>query len=271
MFRKICATASIVLLSGGAWAHDDDASLGGEHPVHPPSALELLGQALVPDAEAAATITVRGNTRVISANGLPDHKTGRFPNRNNPNSIRRQNYQFTVPARPRKSGRTTQLVRQPFGVALNGVLFDPGTAEFWNNDPRSGWNYEAIGGPLNLGLDRNNAHVQPNGAYHYHGIPVGLLAHYSSASAPVLVGYAADGFPIYGPYGYANPDRPSGKLVKLRSSYRLKGAPAAAGRGDDPTARLRRILPMPRAAAISMTATAVPASRRNIPRVPITM
>jgi hypothetical protein len=31
-----------------------------------------------------------------------------------------------------------------FGVALNGVGFDPGTAEFWNNDRRGGWNHAAL-------------------------------------------------------------------------------------------------------------------------------
>ena len=40
------------------------------------------------------------------------------------------------------------------GVALNGVVFDPGTAEFWRDDPSLGWRMEAIGGPRNLGLDR---------------------------------------------------------------------------------------------------------------------
>ncbi len=57
-----------------------------------------------------------------------------------------------------------------FGVALNGLPLDPGTAEFWHNDPN--WNYEAMSGKMDLGLDENNAHVQPNGAYHYHGLPM---------------------------------------------------------------------------------------------------
>ena len=51
-----------------------------------------------------------------------------------------------------------------FGVALNGVPFDPGTAEYWENDRSSDWRYDALSGKINLGLDQNNAHVQPNGA-----------------------------------------------------------------------------------------------------------
>ena len=59
---------------------------------------------------------------------------------------------------------------QPFGVAVNGVVFDPGAAEWFNRDPRSGWQYEPLAGKINLGVDESFAHVQPNGAYHYHGM-----------------------------------------------------------------------------------------------------
>ena len=37
-----------------------------------------------------------------------------------------------------------------------------------------------------------------------------------------LIGYAADGYPIYGPYGYAKADDPGSGLKLLKSSYRLK-------------------------------------------------
>ncbi len=90
-----------------------------------------------------------------------------------------------------------------FGVALNGVPFDPGTARFWKDDPRSGWDYDALSGRINLGFDGSNAHVQPNGAYHYHGIPNGLLRIRAQENRMTLLGYA-DGFPIYGPLGYAD-------------------------------------------------------------------
>ena len=60
-----------------------------------------------------------------------------------------------------------------FGVAVNGVPFEAGTAEFWNGD--RAWNYEAKSGKIDLGLDQNDAHVQPGGVYHYHGLPTGLV------------------------------------------------------------------------------------------------
>ena len=112
-----------------------------------------------------------------------------------------------------------------FGVALNGIPFDPGTAEAWNNDRSSGWNIEALTGKTNFGADRNNAHVQPTGAYHYHGIPTGLvekLAGKNVGEKMVLVGYAADGYPIYSQYGYTKANDAKSGIKKLTSSYRLK-------------------------------------------------
>lgn len=169
------------------------------------------------------SITTRGDYREISSNGIPDHKPGQFPNRNNPNAIREQRYEFRVPLSPKASPEPAPLGMNPFGVALNGIPFDPFAAEFWNRDPDSGWQYEALNGKINLGLDASNAHVQPNGAYHYHGIPVALLERLSGGKPKMtLVGYAADGFPIYALYGYADPQSADSDVRKLRSSYRLK-------------------------------------------------
>ena len=178
-------------------------------------------------------IDVRGDWRIIVANALPEHLVGAFPNRNNPNSIQPQHYLFQVPAKPQPAAAVTWLhgragragpPNMPFGIALNGVLFDPGTAEFWNGDPEADWNYEALGGAVPLGLDEHHAHVQPNGAYHYHGIShvvMDQLALAPDQHSP-LIGWAADGFPIYALRGYLSPNDPASGMRTLRSSYALK-------------------------------------------------
>ena len=167
-------------------------------------------------------IETQGAYRIILANGIPNHPTGRFPNAHNPNTISAQNYHFRVAVNPRKASRTTRLNMQDFGIALNGVPFDPFTAEFWRRDRSSGWNYAAMTGKTDLGLDMNHAHVQPNGAYHYHGLPTDLVKGDNPSRHSSLLGYSADGFPIYGLYGFANPKSPSSGIKKLSSSYRLK-------------------------------------------------
>jgi len=169
------------------------------------------------------SITVEGDYRIIRANGLPDHTTGRFPNHGNPNRIAAQNYSFRVPVNPKPAGKPTPLGMHPFGVAINGVVFDPGAAEWWRDDRSSGWQYEAMSGAVNLGVDQNNAHVQPNGAYHYHAIPTGLMENLTGGKPKIaLVGWAADGFPMYGPWGCAETANTNSPITRLKSSYRVK-------------------------------------------------
>lgn len=163
-------------------------------------------------------ITEKDGFRYIKANGIPNHETGQFPNRGNPNRISAQNYNFKTPLDPKKNEKAT--FAPLFGVAVNGIPFDPGTAELWNND--FNWRYEALTGSINLGVDSSNAHVQPNGAYHYHGIPKGLVEKLGSQNKMILVGYASDGFPVYSQFGYTNPNDAKSPLKELKGSYRVK-------------------------------------------------
>ncbi len=183
-------------------------------------------------AQSVCKIEVRSGYRYIDANGLPDHSTGTFPNRGNPNAISPQDYHFRVPLHPTPADVNAREARGiTFGVAINGVPFDPGTAERWNNDRR--WSYEALTGLLgsrgSLGADENFAHVQPTGAYHYHGLPMGLLRRLNYQSKMVLIGYAADGYPIYGPFCFRLPGDSRSGLKMMKSSYRLKNSTRPGG------------------------------------------
>jgi hypothetical protein len=179
-------------------------------------------------------IKIEGDKRIIKSNGIPDHEVGRFPNRGNPNGIQVQNYLYEVALKPQVAREAILMVRQPFGIALNGVLFDPGTAEFFQRNRNSKWNYEALSGAVKLGLDQNHAHVQPNGAYHYHGLPSELFEMLSGGKQVMtLVGWAADGFPIYGLYGTEDPLDAGSEIVELKSSYQIKAGTRPSG-SDSP-------------------------------------
>jgi hypothetical protein len=179
-------------------------------------------------------IKIEGDKRIIKSNGIPDHEVGRFPNRGNPNGIQVQNYLYEVALKPQVAREAILMVRQPFGIALNGVLFDPGTAEFFQRNRNSKWNYEALSGAVKLGLDQNHAHVQPNGAYHYHGLPSELFETLSGGKQVMtLVGWAADGFPIYGLYGTEDPLDAGSEIVELKSSYQIKAGTRPSG-SDSP-------------------------------------
>ncbi len=194
---------------------------------------------LVPASESTrwrneVQVVLRGSSRQIESNGIPDHQVGAFPNRDNPNEIAPQRYQHELPADPKPQAQPSQL-RGSIGVAVNGVPFDPGAAEFWMGDPGFGWNYEALGGAVPLGLDENHAHVQPTGAYHYHGLPTLLLSDLgvkASAHSPI-VGWAADGFPIYALYGYSDPKDSNSSIAEVKSSYQLKSGQRPGGQEPD--------------------------------------
>jgi hypothetical protein len=198
---------------------------------------ELVTKGSQPDSKA--TITVEGGYRLIRANGLPNHATGQFPGRGNPNRITAQSYSFRVPTTPQTNATPRTARGAWFGVALNGVPFEPGTAEFWNGQPE--WVMEAKSGFIDLGLDANNAHVQPTGAYHYHGLPMGLMQKLGGdGQKMLLVGYAADGFPIYTSLAHTVATNAASPLKKMRSSWQLKKGERDGGPGGKPDGKYTR-------------------------------
>lgn len=164
-------------------------------------------------------IFTQDSYRYIVGNGLPSHEIDLSVNPSGLNLLRPQQHFFRVPINPQMAAQIIEIRRQPFGVAINSVTFDPESAEFWNGDRHSGWQYEAMAGP---GLDQNNGHIRSNGAYHYHGLPVGLITGLASLSQVLLIGYAADGFPIYGSYDACSPSNMETPFRKVRASYQLK-------------------------------------------------
>ncbi|MEM7052067.1 MAG: YHYH protein [Acidobacteriota bacterium] len=194
--------------------------------------LELLPASMLPKTANQVSESSGARWRTIRANGVPDHAVGTFPNAGNPNRLSAQSYRFRVPMEPRLAADVTPLSGPTsFGVAVNGVPFDPGAAEFFLGDRSSGWQYEALAGAVPLGIDANHAHVQPTGAYHYHGLPTGLLDEldFVPGRHSPLVGWAADGFPIYALYGRL--DGESG-VRELLPSYRLRQGQRPAGEGQ---------------------------------------
>jgi hypothetical protein len=229
----LCAALAI---SSIAVAHPADEADAGQGPGAPDF---FLAQAGPPNRTATpvgvapkneVSITIEGSQRVIRSNGWPDHAPGVFPRRGNPNTATPQNYTFRMTLKPVAAAAPTQRGGWFFAVALNGVPFEPGTGETWGNDPR--WRYEAHTGFLDLGLDEHNAHVQPTGAYHYHALPTGLVARLGGDGRKMLlVGWAADGFPLYTAFAPADPLNAASPLRKLKSSYRLKTGPRPAQTG----------------------------------------
>jgi hypothetical protein len=148
---------------------------------------------------AQLTITKQGGKRVISSNDLPtDHTTGEFPVSSsddayqvdrNPNSISEQSISIEVPLNPKVAASPT-CVGGEVGVLKSGVaLFNAVDA-----GGRDAVAYEV--------QDECDGHPQMQGLYHYHSVSTCVLADLDTGTGQSkLVGYAFDGFGIYGPRG----------------------------------------------------------------------
>jgi hypothetical protein len=136
------------------------------------------------------------------------------------------------------------------GLFINGVaLFDPRDGVSWNNaqqrvlgGPIMGkgdgiWNRDAIVAER-IGFDCAKGHPAM-GNYHHHQNPSafkldkkviydvcslydaeGLYSINPGIHSP-LIGFAYDGFPVYGAYGFKNADG-TGGIVRMQSGYRLR-------------------------------------------------
>lgn len=130
---------------------------------------------------------------IIRSQGYPNHATAIFPNSRNPNSIRVQDFTFRLPLEPKLAEQITRPPMGPIGMALNGVVF-------FNPFEMEGMN--AVEGYSEVWLDSCCGHPQQSGVYHYHKYPNCVKSPFSDDGkqhSPVI-GFAWDGFPLYGPY-----------------------------------------------------------------------
>ncbi len=185
--------------------------------------------------QSVIEINVDGAIRNITTNSIPGHKVGLFGKIQgalNPNAIAPQQVTHKISSQPIVSNNLTPLLGNSgpdysFGILINGVELDPVAAEPFPHtnvmDPNVNWEWNLEATNVNLGLDCNNAHVQPNGKYHYHGSPTLFLEQLAVTTNEMThIGYAADGFPIYYKYAYENPEDASSSIVEMKSSYQLK-------------------------------------------------
>ncbi len=180
-----------------------------------------------------STWTCSDGNRQLTANGIPDHEVGEFPNQGNPNTIGEIDVTASFSLTPVETSTATVLggPRGVTGYVLNGVKIDAGTAGSCDDsgsncslvDNSGNWSIEALGqNSFNFGTDDNNAHVQPTGDYHYHGMPENYLTEQGADNTSMtLIGWAADGFPIYARYGHSIPNDATSELVEVVGSYQL--------------------------------------------------
>jgi hypothetical protein len=202
------------------------------------------------------TVQYSTNWVYVSTTGVPGYITGPFLD-GNPSLASNQNAIFKFPLNPvQNTGTPTATTGGNIGVFINGVaLFDYRDGVAWNpstnslcggpgNPPCPGgqgatmdWNRDAIVAERQ-GFDCSKGHPAM-GNYHHHQNPSafkldlnvisticnlydsdGLYMIDSTQHSP-LIGFAYDGFPIYGAYGYKNTNG-TGGIVRIKSGYQLR-------------------------------------------------
>jgi YHYH protein len=155
------------------------------------------GNIIWPNAQIS--ISVKGQSRIISANNLPTHATGEFPINptskayeydRNPNKILKQTVLLRLPVKP-------AIADKPSCVPMGMIGFTTSGAAIFNAFDLSGRD-----APAYEIQDKCNGHPEPGGSYHYHGwSPCLESANEKATEHSKLVGFILDGFPIYGPKG----------------------------------------------------------------------
>lgn len=207
------------------------------------------------------TVQYSNNWVYVTATGVPSYITGPFMD-GNPSLATSQNAIFKMPLNPtQNTGTLTNTTGGNIGIFVNGVaLFDYRDGVAWNSNSNSlcgglpgmspcpggpgasfSWNRDAIRAEK-AGFDCSKGHPAM-GNYHHHQNPSafkldltvisnvcdlydadGLYVIDSTVHSP-LIGYAYDGFPIYGAYGFKNADG-TGGITRIKSSYQLRNITA---------------------------------------------
>lgn len=138
----------------------------------------------------------------------------------NPNVPANQDFTFKITRQPvENTGTPVNTPLGHIGVWRNGVsIFNARDGMSYN--AQGIWNRDALYFE-GISFDDCLGHAAGNGEYHHHVSPNCLYAHLDMTAHSDLIGYAFDGFPIYGAHGYANPDG-TGGIARMRSSYRLR-------------------------------------------------
>ena len=159
---------------------------------------------------------------IITSNGIPNHDFN-DGGQAFPNNVASQSYQYEIPLTPSFAATTTDLrIGIDNGIMLNGTKIDILAAachgvgnEKIGCGNGNDWRFDPLHTANGFRLDNHNAHTQPDGSYHYHGNPKALFSD-SPVESP-LIGFAADGFPIFGSWF-----NDGSTIKKAQSSYRIK-------------------------------------------------
>lgn len=167
--------------------------------------LDLEGDPVTQDRQLQDNVIIKltESHLVMHSKNIPNHPTASFPDRwrmldGNPAYIKEQANVWHIPLQPTvntdhfamdRQNQNQALPMGAIGVATNGVIFFNPFDHIFEADAT--WR-----------LDRCCGHPSPQNQYHYHKYPVCVKTPWiddGTGHSPVI-GFAFDGYPVYGPY-----------------------------------------------------------------------
>lgn len=180
----------------------------------------------------------------VTLTDVPSHSVGPFPG--NPAYPATVNRTVRVPRVPTEATTHATTGLGPIGVMSNGVfIFNATDARTYNNAGIWQQNANVVEASS---FDGGPGHPAPGqgggggggggtlvaGTYHYHQSPAALIAQVDAGNTgqhhSPLIGYAFDGFPIYGPYGYTDPNNTSSAIKRVASGFKIRDDVLAGSR-----------------------------------------
>ncbi len=161
----------------------------------------------------------------VRSNGMTDNM-GKYLN---PGTCKSQHFIHRFTRTPKEAATKSISPKVgDIGLLVNGLsVYGLGNASSWNgssNVPMGPgvWNVE-VGKSEGFTLDTAfGAHPQQQGAYHTHLTAFRLYKNVDATKHSPIIGFAFDGFPIYGPFGYTEPMNPSSPVGRMKSGYSLR-------------------------------------------------
>ncbi len=190
----------------------------------------------------------------VKDSGLASYVMGPWNNPNLPKNQGTSTKVIRFPRTPSIPGSKTLTGMGAIGYLVDGVsIYNTSDGfSYSNTNSKDGtpngtigagdgiWNRDAYpneGGSFDAALN----HPQPSGDYHAHADPMGVRyllgdnVNFDSATKAYsentnatswkhspIIGWALDGIPVYGPYGYSNPTNPASGVRRMISGYVLR-------------------------------------------------
>jgi YHYH protein/Secretion system C-terminal sorting domain len=215
-----------------SWLQNTNNTKGRYYLIGNPTPISLTVDANVQLVQYSA------NYVYVKATGIPAFVTGPFAT-GPVTTAANNNYVIKMPLTPTVATTKTLVGNGTIAAFINGtVAYNAGDAGSYNNQNR--WHSNAVYFE-NIGFDCAHGHPGPmTSDYHHHQNPSafnveavpsssicniyladGLYVPNAATHGP-LIGFAADGFPIYGAYGYTNPLDATTPIKRMTSSYQLR-------------------------------------------------